>query len=134
MLCPADTPEGEVQYDFIFFLFVSDNLFYLQACGLVKNLALMTHITTDTDEKPIMSLAFNVGVEDVHYLSGGDMTQPGVYVVFLNGIFCPQMFYTVDFFCLKMLHTVNFQVVYSVLPGHRKNWSDRFAAPVERIF
>ena len=28
MLCPSDTPEGEV-------------------CGLVKNLALMTHITTD---------------------------------------------------------------------------------------
>ena len=28
MLCPSDTPEGEI-------------------CGLVKNLALMTHITTD---------------------------------------------------------------------------------------
>jgi len=31
MLCPSDTPEGE-------------------SCGLVKNLALMTHITTETDE------------------------------------------------------------------------------------
>src|ERR1700677_1375152 len=32
MMCPADTPEGE-------------------SCGLVKNLALMTHITTETNEK-----------------------------------------------------------------------------------
>ena len=30
MLCPSDTPEGE-------------------ACGLVKNLALLTHVTTDED-------------------------------------------------------------------------------------
>jgi len=56
-----------------------------QACGLVKNLALMSHITTDTDEKPIISLAFNMGVEDLHFRSGGEMTQPGVYIVFLNG-------------------------------------------------
>jgi DNA-directed RNA polymerase III subunit RPC2 len=34
MLCPADTPEGE-------------------SCGLVKNLALMTHVTTDCEEEPI---------------------------------------------------------------------------------
>jgi DNA-directed RNA polymerase III subunit RPC2 len=34
MLCPADTPEGE-------------------ACGLVKNLALMTHITNDDEEDPV---------------------------------------------------------------------------------
>lgn len=66
MLCPADTPEGE-------------------ACGLVKNLALMTHITTDTDEKPIIKLAFNMGVEDLHFRSGGDMNQLDVYIVFLNG-------------------------------------------------
>ena len=34
-----------------------------QACGLVKNLALMTHITTDQDEEPIIRLAYNLGVE-----------------------------------------------------------------------
>jgi DNA-directed RNA polymerase beta subunit len=34
MVCPADTPEGE-------------------SCGLVKNLALMTHVTTDTEEEPL---------------------------------------------------------------------------------
>ncbi len=44
MLCPSDTPEGE-------------------ACGLVKNLALMTHITTDVDEEPIIRLVFMLGVE-----------------------------------------------------------------------
>ncbi|KAG6746546.1 hypothetical protein POTOM_048897 [Populus tomentosa] len=37
MLCPCDTPEGE-------------------ACGLVKNLALMTHVTTDEEESPLISL------------------------------------------------------------------------------
>lgn len=44
VLCPSDTPEGE-------------------ACGLVKNLALMTHITTDVDEMPIINLVFMLGVE-----------------------------------------------------------------------
>jgi DNA-directed RNA polymerase III subunit RPC2 len=46
MLCPADTPEGE-------------------ACGLVKNLALMTHITTDDEEQPLRRLAFNLGIEGI---------------------------------------------------------------------
>ena len=67
MLCPSDTPEGE-------------------ACGLVKNLALMTHITTDQEEEPITRLAFNLGVEDIQYLSGEELSFPSVYVVFLNGI------------------------------------------------
>ena len=66
MLCPSDTPEGE-------------------ACGLVKNLALMTHITTDQEEGPIQRLAFNLGVEDIQYLSGEELSLPSVYLVFLNG-------------------------------------------------
>ena len=66
MLCPSDTPEGE-------------------ACGLVKNLALMTHITTDQEEEPIKRLAFNLGVEDIQYLSGEELSFPSVYIVFLNG-------------------------------------------------
>lgn len=37
MLCPCDTPEGE-------------------ACGLTKNLALMTHVTTDEEEGPLITL------------------------------------------------------------------------------
>lgn len=43
MLCPCDTPEGE-------------------ACGLVKNLALMTHVTTDQEEGPIISLVILLSV------------------------------------------------------------------------
>ena len=66
MLCPSDTPEGE-------------------ACGLVKNLALMTHITTDQEEEPIIRLAFNLGVEDLTYLSGEELSLGYVYIVFLNG-------------------------------------------------
>ncbi|KAL9979151.1 hypothetical protein ACROYT_G016768 [Oculina patagonica] len=66
MLCPSDTPEGE-------------------ACGLVKNLALMTHITTDQDEEPIIRLAYNLGVENLSMLSGEEISHPSVYLVFLNG-------------------------------------------------
>ncbi|KAE8752263.1 hypothetical protein FOCC_FOCC001056 [Frankliniella occidentalis] len=66
MLCPSDTPEGE-------------------ACGLVKNLALMTHITTEVEEGPIVRLAYNVGVEDVSLLGGDEINGPQVYMVFLNG-------------------------------------------------
>ncbi|CAM0136899.1 DNA-directed RNA polymerase III complex subunit Rpc2 [Umbelopsis sp. WA50703] len=66
MLCTSDTPEGE-------------------ACGLVKNLALMTHITTDNEEGPIKNLVFVLGVEDVNMLTGAELYQPLVYVVFLNG-------------------------------------------------
>ncbi|ELT94631.1 hypothetical protein CAPTEDRAFT_178602 [Capitella teleta] len=66
MLCPSDTPEGE-------------------ACGLVKNLALMTHVTTDLPEESIIRLAHNLGVEDIHFLSGDELTSPLIYLVLLNG-------------------------------------------------
>ncbi|KAI8391025.1 DNA-directed RNA polymerase III subunit RPC2 [Radiomyces spectabilis] len=66
MLCPSDTPEGE-------------------ACGLVKNLALMTHITTDDEEEPIRKIAFSLGVEDVNLLTGVELYQPNTFVVLLNG-------------------------------------------------
>lgn len=39
MLCPCDTPEGE-------------------SCGLVKNLALMTHVTTDEEEAPLVAMVW----------------------------------------------------------------------------
>ncbi|XP_021962434.1 DNA-directed RNA polymerase III subunit RPC2 [Folsomia candida] len=66
MMCPADTPEGE-------------------ACGLVKNLSLMTHITTEVEEEPIVRLIFNLGVEDVMLMSGEECHDPSCFVVFLNG-------------------------------------------------
>ena len=39
-----------------------------EACGLVKNLALMTHITTDVDEEPLLKIATLLGVEGWHLL------------------------------------------------------------------
>lgn len=66
MLCPSDTPEGE-------------------SCGLVKNLSLLCHVTTDEDEEPVRRLAMALGVEDVHVLSGSELTDPRHFLVFLNG-------------------------------------------------
>lgn len=51
----------------------------------MKNLALMTHITTDMEDGPIIKLAFNLGVEDVNLLSGEELSYPSVFLVFLNG-------------------------------------------------
>ena len=51
MLCTSDTPEGE-------------------ACGLVKNLALMTHITTADDDEPVRKVIFILGAEDIESASG----------------------------------------------------------------
>jgi DNA-directed RNA polymerase III subunit RPC2 len=66
MLCPADTPEGE-------------------SCGLTKTLALLTHITTDSEENPILQFAIDLGVEDAAYLTGDELYAKDSYVVFLNG-------------------------------------------------
>ena len=66
MLCPSDTPEGE-------------------ACGLVKNLALMTHITTDDEEYPVRKLIYILGAQDIHNSVGWDMYTTGAYIVFING-------------------------------------------------
>lgn len=73
MLCPSDTPEGE-------------------ACGLVKNLALMAHITTDyIDDDPftntkgstISQICYTLGMEDYLVLSGETLYT--TWIVLLNG-------------------------------------------------
>ncbi|ODQ80571.1 hypothetical protein BABINDRAFT_160834 [Babjeviella inositovora NRRL Y-12698] len=66
MLCTADTPEGE-------------------ACGLVKNLALMTHITTDDEEAPVKKLCFILGAEDIMKLDSSAINAKGTFGVYLNG-------------------------------------------------
>ena len=66
MLCTSDTPEGE-------------------ACGLVKNLALMTHITTDDEEAPVRRLVFVLGAQDLTSVNGSDMYRDGAYLIFVNG-------------------------------------------------
>ena len=66
MLCPADTPEGE-------------------ACGLVKNLALLAHITTGEDDiAPVERLCRDLGVEDAKRLTGHEIQS--TFLVFLNGL------------------------------------------------
>ena len=66
MLCPSDTPEGE-------------------ACGLVKNLALMTHITVDDDPAPIQRLVAALGAQDISAANGKELYIEGAYMVFVNG-------------------------------------------------
>ncbi|KAF2858486.1 beta and beta-prime subunits of DNA dependent RNA-polymerase [Piedraia hortae CBS 480.64] len=66
MLCTSDTPEGE-------------------QCGLVKNLALMTHITTSDPEEPVLGFIFSIGAESISQFSGSDLYSQGVYLIFLNG-------------------------------------------------
>jgi DNA-directed RNA polymerase III subunit RPC2 len=62
MLCPSDTPEGE-------------------SCGLVKNLALLSHVTTDQADKPIITLSINLGVEDISLMTGEEMNSKEAYMV-----------------------------------------------------
>jgi DNA-directed RNA polymerase III subunit RPC2 len=66
MLCPSDTPEGE-------------------ACGLVKNLALMTHITTDDEEEPVRKLVFVLGARSIDSVNGKELYVGGAYIIFING-------------------------------------------------
>ena len=63
---PSDTPEGE-------------------SCGLVKNLALLTHVTSDDDETPVSRFCFNLGVEDMELISGDEWEEQGRYLVLVNG-------------------------------------------------
>lgn len=66
MLCPSDTPEGE-------------------SCGLVKNLALMTHITTADDDEPVRKIVYILGAEDVTSACGTEIYGAGAYIIFING-------------------------------------------------
>jgi DNA-directed RNA polymerase beta subunit len=66
MLCPADTPEGE-------------------GCGLVKNLALLTYVTTDEGSEHVLGVIYNMGVENPRMLSGEELNSPHTFLVLLNG-------------------------------------------------
>lgn len=53
----------------------------------MKNLALMTHITTEVDDYPLIRLATNSGVQDIALVGAKGMNSLGNYIVFLNGRF-----------------------------------------------
>ncbi|KMZ97586.1 DNA-directed RNA polymerase III subunit [Plasmodium vivax North Korean] len=68
VLCPCDTPEGE-------------------SCGLVKNLALMTHVTNDNENNEhLIEILYTLGVEDSDSLTGEEMYKQGIFFVIFNGI------------------------------------------------
>ncbi|GFE52759.1 DNA-directed RNA polymerase III [Babesia ovis] len=68
LICPCDTPEGE-------------------SCGLVKNLSLMNHVTTDGDIERLVELLYWLGVESADSLSARDSFDDDCNItVFLNGI------------------------------------------------
>ena len=60
MMCPADTPEGE-------------------ACGLVKNLALLAHVTNDEDSDKLLGICLDLG-NDLLRLSFTIADQLFIYV------------------------------------------------------
>lgn len=70
LVCPCDTPEGE-------------------ACGLIKNLALMTHITTNVgpeDKQKLIDHCYNLaGVEDIGFVSSGKHMNSN-YLVYVDGL------------------------------------------------
>ncbi|KAL6180403.1 hypothetical protein ACLB2K_047066 [Fragaria x ananassa] len=65
-LCPCDTPEG-------------------QDIRLVKNLALMAHVTTDEEDDPLISLCYSLGVEDLEQLSAEELHSQHSFLVFFKG-------------------------------------------------
>lgn len=70
LVCPCDTPEGE-------------------ACGLIKNLALMTHITTNVgaeDKQKLIDFCLDIaGVENIGLVSSGIQMNSN-YLVYLDGL------------------------------------------------
>lgn len=66
MFCPADTPEGE-------------------SCGLVKNLALLAEITTDSDPEVIKRILDEYGVRRIELSFTCEFYRENNYLVFLNG-------------------------------------------------
>lgn len=66
MLCPSDTPEGE-------------------ACGLVKNMSLMAHITINSSAD-LTDFLISLGVQDIRLLCGAEFSKTHVYYVFHNGV------------------------------------------------
>ena len=65
LVCPAETPEG-------------------QACGLVKNLALMCYVTVGSPGEPLVEFIENSGMKNLEVYEPEIM--PNVTKVFINGV------------------------------------------------
>jgi len=56
MICPAETPEG-------------------QACGLVKNLSLMTIVSVGLKTKQVIEILEDIGVQDLIDINSEQLSQ-----------------------------------------------------------
>ena len=65
MICPAETPEG-------------------QACGLVKNLALMAYVSTGCPSEPVLTFLEEWNTETLEEISAGVIPQAAK--IFVNGV------------------------------------------------
>ncbi|KAG2318468.1 hypothetical protein Bca52824_011681 [Brassica carinata] len=90
MMCPAETPEGQVLVE----AFLEIKMFWVsfssisvallcQACGLVKNLALMVYITVGSNANPILIFLEEWGLENLQEISPSDI--PKATKIFVNG-------------------------------------------------
>ncbi|KAK4347150.1 hypothetical protein RND71_033489 [Anisodus tanguticus] len=78
MMCPAETPEGQVSdCSPVEFLLCQD------ACGLVKNLALMVYITVGSAAYPILEFLEEWGTENFEEISPAVI--PQATKIFVNG-------------------------------------------------
>jgi DNA-directed RNA polymerase II subunit RPB2 len=66
MVCPAETPEG-------------------QAVGLVKNLALMSYITTGTAQVPVLEFLEEFSTENLTDILPSVIAEPNTCKIFVNG-------------------------------------------------
>lgn len=64
--CPADTPEGE-------------------SCGLVKNLALLAEISTDSDTHILEKILEELGVRRIELCNGKEFYHLNNHLVYING-------------------------------------------------
>jgi DNA-directed RNA polymerase III subunit RPC2 len=67
ILCPCDTPEGE-------------------SCGLVKNFAILSKLSTEVDEQPIFYQAIAIGVQPIIQFIFRESNSNYNTAIFLNGV------------------------------------------------
>jgi DNA-directed RNA polymerase II subunit RPB2 len=66
MVCPAETPEG-------------------QACGLVKNLSLMSFVSVGSSIKTLTDILEDFGVEDISDMDTSMLQSKELVKIFVNG-------------------------------------------------
>jgi DNA-directed RNA polymerase III subunit RPC2 len=52
---------------------------------LVKNLALLAHITTGEEDEKVAKAVSNIGIENLRIMTGEEICYPESFVVFING-------------------------------------------------